>query len=374
MHQRPIIFYASIGHGHKQAALALYDELMQQGLRPKMIDTFYTLSPLLHYTLLNSYLGLLKLSPSLWRKLYFHADKHSLYYRIDQLSILFLNRLYKIIRQERPPFVISTHSFVTPFLTTLKIKKQFPLPVYSVITDFMMHPAYLRDGVDRYFTHDPLCHLIAEKYELEKEQFVATGIPVPIMHIREFSKRKLRNELHIPQHLKTVLIAGGGIGLANYVTIIEELEKLSDKVVILCMTGHNKKAFRHLSLMKSKHDLRIIPFTEQFLHYLRASDVIISKSGGLTMAESLICETPIIIFQPVPGHEEDNAQFLLKNGAAICVKQIIELAYYTKQVLYDEKLLARMKSGAKMLQKPQAATHIVENILNQERLRQRAVW
>lgn len=366
MQEQPLIFYASIGHGHKHAAFALYKEFMKRGFRPKMIDTFYELSPTLHYSLLKSYLTLLKLSPSLWRKAYVLSEKYPLFHMTDRLCSLFIRRLYEMVEKERPPFVISTNAFVTPLLAAVKMKKRSEMALYSVITDFNMHPAYVRNGVNLYFTQDPNCHEFAEKYRLPKELFIATGIPIATSSFLSYSKKKLRYELNLPQKEKVVLLAGGGFGLANYVMIVKQLEKMQEKLVILCMTGQNKKAFMHLSLMKSKHELRVISFTHKFLQYLRASDVVISKAGGLTMAESLICETPILIFQPVPGHEEHNAQFLEKNGAAICIKDKNDLLFHTTQVLFNHDVQRQMKESARRLQKPYAAKHIVDRILQCE--------
>lgn len=374
MRGEPLIFYASIGHGHKQAAHALQYELFKQGIRAQMIDTFYTLSPTLHHSLLKGYLGLLKFHPSLWRMLYFQAEKYPFYYSIDQLSTIYIDRLNQLIEQVCPPFVISTHALVTPFLTTWKKKKQYHLPIYSVITDFVLHPAYLRDGIDRYFTQDEQIEQFALKHHVPVEKFVTTGIPVFMANVTDLSRNHLRRQLQIPEQQKAVLIAGGGIGLVNYLTIIQKLEDLEEKILIFCMIGENNKVATHLSHLKSKHELRIIPFTKQFLHYLRASDVVISKSGGLTMAEALICETPIIIYQPVPGHEELNAQVLDSRGAAISVHHAEQLLFHTAQVLYDEKLQRAMKLSAKALQKPNAAKHIVENILSCEQVKRHAVW
>ncbi|WP_062046672.1 hypothetical protein [Bacillus sp. JCM 19034] len=75
MKPKPLIFSASIGHGHNQAATALQIEFQKRGYEPEIIDTFYTLNPLLHKLMLKSYLHLLKFYPKLWRAIYFHAEK-----------------------------------------------------------------------------------------------------------------------------------------------------------------------------------------------------------------------------------------------------------------------------------------------------------
>ncbi|WP_209125851.1 glycosyltransferase [Alkalihalobacillus sp. BA299] len=363
MKARPLIFSASIGQGHQQAAKALYNELEKKGYYPKVIDTFYQLSPLLHHCIVKSYLNLLKLGPSVWRKIYFNSEKQPYFLYIDRFSTLFTERLHKLISEENVPFIISTHPFVTPFLTTLKKKKNMNIPIYNVITDFLLHPAYLREGIDRYFTADPTTLHFAKKNNYPVDRFCLTGIPVPPHPAFSSTKAKSRENLQLDENKKIVLIAGGGIGLAKYAKVIHALEQCKEELMIICMTGTNAKATRKIENYKSKHTLKVIPFTDRFLDYLRASDVVISKSGGLTMSEALICETPIIIYKPVPGHEEHNAQFLVEKGAAVKVQHDEELPLIIKRVLFQKKLSEEMRHSARKIKRPTAAEEIIEQIL-----------
>ncbi|WP_216828294.1 MGDG synthase family glycosyltransferase [Alkalihalobacterium elongatum] len=364
MKARPLIFSASIGQGHQQAAKALYTELEKKGYYPKIIDTFYNLSPLLHHCIVKSYLNLLKLGPAVWRKIYFNAEKQSYFLYIDRFSTLFTDRLHKLIgEEENVPFIISTHPFVTPFLTTVKKRRNVNIPIYYVITDFLMHPAYLRDGVDRYFTADPTSFHFAKKNNYPVDRFCLTGIPVPRHPAFSATKSKSRETLGLDENKKIVLIAGGGFGLAKYGKVIRALEQCNEELMIICMTGTNLKAAKKIENFKSKHSLKVLPFTDLFLDYLRASDVVISKSGGLTMSEALICETPIIIYKPVPGHEEHNAQFLVEKGAAVKIQNDEELPLIIKRVLFQKKLSEEMRHSARKIKRPTAAEEIVEEII-----------
>ena len=47
------------------------------------------------------------------------------------------------------------------------------------------------------------------------------------------------------------------------------------------------------------------------------SKFVITKPGGLTTTESLVSDLPIVIINPIPGQEEENAEFLEKNKLAI---------------------------------------------------------
>jgi processive 1,2-diacylglycerol beta-glucosyltransferase len=363
MERGPLIFSASIGNGHNQAAKALQVEFQNKGYQPKIIDTFYSLSPALHKFMLTSYVNLLKVGPRIWQKIYFQAEKYPLFLFLDQFATFFVESLHATVKSNRCSFLVSTHPFVTAFLVRLKSKKQLNLPLYTVITDFVLHPAYLRPEIDGYFTSDPNFTDFAKLNNVSDDRFFPTGIPIPNLESIDQPKWKVRNDLGLDPQRKVLIIAGGGIGLTNYAQVIRALECLPEPIQLLCMIGHNYQVKEKISRIKSKHELKVIEFTNKFLLYLKASDAILSKAGGLTMAESLVCETPIIIHQPVPGHEEHNAKFLIDAGAALRVKGSKEIPTTIKRVLYEEACFGPMIENARKLKKPNAANEIVEQML-----------
>lgn len=48
---------------------------------------------------------------------------------------------------------------------------------------------------------------------------------------------------------------------------------------------------------------------------MTVSDVVITKAGGLTVSEALTKQLPLVIYKPIPGQEEENANFLKRIGA-----------------------------------------------------------
>ncbi|WP_078394216.1 MGDG synthase family glycosyltransferase [Shouchella patagoniensis] len=363
MRNQPLIFSASIGNGHNQAAKALQHEFNNQGLHPEIVDTFHTISPSLHNLMLSSYIRLLKLSPLIWRKLYFYAEEHPLFLLLDRFGTFFVEQLYSIINKQDCSFIISTHPFVTAFLTRVKQIKQLDIPLYTVITDFVLHPAYIRQEIDCYFTASSQIEEFAILHNVPSQLFYSTGIPISNNDCLQISKWKARYDLGLAQDKKTLLIAGGGSGLINYVRVIRALEHLPHPIQIVCMVGHNHRAKQSILRQNSKHTVKIIDFTDKFLLYLKASDGILSKAGGLTMAEALACETPIIIYNPIPGHEEQNANYLINAGAAVKVNRCIQLPGVLERVLYQKFYYTKMQYHARMVKKPNAANHIVERIL-----------
>ncbi|UTW69099.1 hypothetical protein KHA80_18430 [Anaerobacillus sp. HL2] len=54
------------------------------------------------------------------------------------------------------------------------------------------------------------------------------------------------------------------------------------------------------------------------------------------MSEALICETPIVIFQPLPGQEEQNSQFLMNYGAAIKAEVAEEIPILLERIIFKK--------------------------------------
>ncbi|GAE28934.1 MGDG synthase family glycosyltransferase [Alkalihalobacillus hemicellulosilyticus] len=364
MKPQPLIFSASIGHGHNQAAMALQHELQKQGFQPKIIDTFYAISPVLHSCMLKSYLHLLKKKPLIWQNIYFRAEKVPLYLYLDRFAMLFIRQLHHIVKHSSCSFMISTHPFVTAFLARLKKQRKLNIPFYTVITDFVLHPAYIRPEIDAYFTMDPNVSEFAKRHNLKEDLFFTTGIPIKSHVSLNQSKYDSRKRLGICENRKVLLIAGGGMGLTNYTEAITSLNGLDEPIQLLCMIGHNRRIKKEIEVIESKHEINVIEFTDDFLLYLKASDAIFSKAGGLTMAESLACETPIIIYNPVPGHEEQNAEFLINVGAAKKANSTQDIPAILKHVLYENEFSMEMRNSARKWKQPNAANDVVERILS----------
>ncbi|WP_280768048.1 MGDG synthase family glycosyltransferase [Salipaludibacillus daqingensis] len=363
MKDQPLIFSASIGNGHNQAAKALQEAFEHQGLSPKQIDTFHAIHPNLHTMMLQTYLSLLKITPFIWRKMYRYSENYPIFMLLDRFGALFVNQLNTFIDKDRCPFMISTHPFVTAFLCKLKQEKQLGFPLYTIITDFVLHPAYVRNEIDGYFTASHDIATFAKEHCVPPERFHATGIPILNDPSYKKSKEVISEQLGLDPTRKTLLIAGGGMGLTNYVNVLRAIEQIKEPIQIICMIGHNYHAEKKIIRHQTKHEVRAISFTDKFLSYLKASDAVISKAGGVTMAEALACEIPIILFRSVPGHEEHNAIYLTSNGAAVEVNDDDQLLEVVEQVLYEQSFYESLKSHARLLKKPNASYQIVEKIL-----------
>jgi len=93
------------------------------------------------------------------------------------------------------------------------------------------------------------------------------------------------------------------------------------------------------------------------------SDLMISKAGGVTSTEALAAELPMVLINPIPGQEEENAAFLQAVGAATVAPRPADLRLLITDLLDHPARLERLREGARRIKRPDAAAHAAAVIL-----------
>ena len=96
---------------------------------------------------------------------------------------------------------------------------------------------------------------------------------------------------------------------------------------------------------------------------MSVSDLVITKPGGLTTTESLASGLPIIVINPIPGQEEENAEFLESKGVAVWIKKDDSIEDELYEILNSEEKLKSMKINARLLAKKNSTKDICEILL-----------
>ena len=96
---------------------------------------------------------------------------------------------------------------------------------------------------------------------------------------------------------------------------------------------------------------------------MKASDMIISKAGGVTIAEASVSSLPFVVYKPLPGQEYLNANFLLKNNASLSVNSKELLPDAVQKVLFGGANSV-LSDNISKIGKPFASVDLVNNIKN----------
>ncbi len=122
--------------------------------------------------------------------------------------------------------------------------------------------------------------------------------------------------------------------------------KLSDSDIEAFLRRHTKT-----NLTKRT---KLIYFTSEVHKYMHASDLIVTKPGGLTVSESLASCLPMVIFNAIPGQESDNLEYLCANNLAIEIKKNTAADVIYQLLKYPERLRSMRESCDRMNNKDSA--------------------
>jgi len=254
----------------------------------------------------------------------------------------------------------------------LKNKYKISSKIASVLTDYAPHPQWLMypDQVDYFFVaHDEMRKQLIET-GIPEDKVFATGIPLSNRFLAHYDKTKILSEYNLSTNKKTILFfAGGefGFGKDKTLKILKTLIKSFPEFQIIAIAGKNEKMKNNFEeLVKESHSsdtVKILPFTNKVPELMSASDLVITKPGGLTTTESLASGLPIIVINPIPGQETENAEFLEKNHVGIWLKKNDNIEEKLFNIFNNPETLQKMKINARLLAKRNSTSDICKILL-----------
>lgn len=358
-----LILSASTGGGHMRASKAIENYMIQQGenINVEIVDSLLYISPILNKTITSGYLYLATKTPKLYGKLYDLTNKeHKLANFVARLNNIFANKLMPLIEDFKPDVIITTHPFPTEMVSRLKVKGEINIPLICIMTDYAPHKTWINDKVDAYIVanDDMVGKMVTQG--VKKDIIYPYGIPVDEVFFEEKEKQSVLEEINLDKNLPTILMMAGSFGVNNVFDVYKNIIDIDKEFQIILITGKNQKLYDHFEeiVCDSPKKTKLIYFTNEINKFMQASDIIITKPGGLTVTEALACNIPMAIFDAIPGQEEENAEFLLKHNMAVkikdgdsCRKAIIEL-------LDDKNKLENMKEACKSFDKNDSTKNV----------------
>lgn len=206
---------------------------------------------------------------------------------------------------------------------------------------------------------------------IPESKVFATGIPISSRFLKEYNKKEIFDEFKLQENKKTVLFFGGGefgLGKTKTIEIFEDLVKNFKDIQIIAIAGKNekmKKCFENVvSENNQKSSVKVLEYTNKVPELMAISDLVVSKPGGLTTSESLACNLPMIIINPIPGQEEENAEFLEENGTGIWIRKNDSAYEIFKDLFFNIEKLENMKNNTNNLAKKYSTEDICKIILS----------
>ncbi|MDP4088932.1 MAG: glycosyltransferase, partial [Bacillota bacterium] len=354
---RTLILSISAGGGHVNAAEAVEYYIKQNDSEStvKLVDTIKYINPFLDKVVIGSYLKSLKLSPFLFGKLYNLAEtEESIANFSNRINEFIIHKLVPLIEDFAPDVIITTHPFSTEMASILKGKGKIGVPLVAILTDYAPHSFWIHPNIDAYIVSNAEMVDEMTRRGVKKEIIHPLGIPVKPEFLQEYPPKETLDSLNLNSDRSTVLLMGGSLGIGKIAALYEELKKVEEDIQIIVITGSNKKLYSQLTSLSetSNKPTRVIGYSTEVNRYMQACDLLITKPGGLTVTESLISRIPLALSSAIPGHEEKNANFLLRNNLAIDLRDCKNCSTVINELLTDPERLETMKENCSKFARP----------------------
>ena len=364
---RILILSAATGGGHMRAAHALEEAIRRKSpeTEVRVVDFLKEISPILDKTICDGYHFLATKTPKVFGKLYQKTNEETPFSQIvPKFNSLFCQELVPLMEEFRPDVVVTTHPFATEMVSRLKEKGALFAPLICIMTDYGPHKAWFADRVDAYIVsaQDMVEEMVM--MGVDRNKIFPFGIPVHGVFFYKEDKNKLQQELGLTPGLPTILIMAGSFGVTNIAKIYRSIAVIDMPFQMIVITGRNQRLYDYFSeiIPESPKKTKLVFFTNEVEKYMHASDLIITKPGGLTVSEALACNIPLAVFDAIPGQEEDNANFLLQHEMAIRIQKGEDCADSIRALLQDHERLEKMRSSCASFDKSQSPTNILSLI------------
>lgn len=321
-------------------------------------------------------------------------------------GVYYLKSFAELLEKVRFDLLISTHFYSAHALAMLKDDEEKEESVrdtlsFVVVTDYHAHKIWKCRHVNKYFLPSPQVDTeVFGWFPSQKEKkppTVISGIPVSpkIGKVARIDKFELRKSLGLPHRheSKVVLATLSSENIADsklaFSHVVAWAKKNPDHFVVL-VAGRlarerlEKDEAGKKKLAKNKNvalddagremarglpNVLVVGFTSQMAEYMHASDIIVSKPGGLTVAESLAFGLAWMIVKPwLLDVERPNAAYLQDMEIAKLVDNVSQLDPALQTVVQvgvdkgkSSDWLVKAQASARSLGLPEAAMTVVRS-------------
>ena len=245
-------------------------------------------------------------------------------------------KLLKKVNEYKPDVIYCSHFIPAIALSDARLLYKVPAKVIMSELDYYNTPFFEAALNVDYFTL-PHEDLVEEniKNGFRKEQLLVTGIPIGEKFEKKVGKKTARRKLKIETDMLTILVMFGGGEWSGITKLFKELVKnMDEKVQIIIINGRNEESYNEIAKLEVPENIKVVNvgFVDNIQDYMAASDIAVTKAGGLSVTEMIATELPLIISEKVYGQENENMHFLISKGLATSFSDAEDLVFKIKEV------------------------------------------
>ena len=362
--RRALVVYSRVGGGHLSAARAIANELEStEHCAVSLVDVYVecgrppvTLFP-------AAYARLARHHPTLWSTIY-AASAHSLNPKFA-LGPFLRPGLRRVMEEHRPDVVVSVLPGINGLLA--EAAQQSGARVEVVLTDWhSVHRFWQARGVHHYTAPTESARLDCIRFGAPPDAVDVVGVPIR----REFgmqagcTRARRLAEIGLDPDRFTVLVMVGAEGSPHALRSIASVARMKSDMQLLVVCGHNDELRRNVQRLRTTMPIRAVGFVDDVAGLMRAADVVVTKAGGLTLAEAFASRAPVVVHDVLPGQEAGNLDYVLGCRAALYAPNPEALARIVLDLRASLEMRTELAERGAQLARPDAARQIARNIMS----------
>lgn len=334
---RMVIVSASMAAGHDGAAAELARRAVAAGYQVDRIDYLDLLPCGTGSILRAAYRAQLKVAPATWGWLLSLAGRRTgSAWAARVPARLASRRLIQSLTPE-PTVVVSTYPLASQALSHLRAEGQLSCRAVTFLTDMSVHPLWVAPNIDGHLALHEVPGAQARLLGARDVEVVGPAVRPEFAPGTPQERRVARNIWGLPTDTILALVVAGSWGVGDVSRTVEDLlETRMVTPVVVC--GTNTSLFRALGRLPG-----VVPlgWVEDMPSLMRASDVVVQNSGGLTSLEARQSGLPVITYRCLPGHGLSNAAALEQAGWAPWARSPSELGSLLAHTLTTSAAVSR---------------------------------
>ena len=381
--KKALILTADAGFGHRAAANAIAEALKQYpepGIQPTIVNLLDDpQTPIWLRNTQSDFDKIVRDIPKVYEVAYDQSDKAGPT-TIAHLGLaaLLYNPLNKAIKDTQADVIISTYPLYSGAvyawylrnenLMRTKDGEQFlgsgprkkHLPFINVITDlYTVHTIWFSYSPDRTCVATDKVRMDAIQFGCPPAHVLCTGIPVrPDLTEIHTDKTKLRSLYGLDPKLP-LLLAVGSKRVTSMIDYLNVVNHCGFPIQIVMAAGGDDDLYRQMKEIEWHIPVKIFNYCNTLSELMLASDMILTKAGGLITSESLAAGLPMLLCDVLPGQEEGNARVVEEGGAGKLLRTQLDLIETLCHMLMDDgRKMKIMQQKAALIGKPNAARDI----------------
>ena len=351
---RILILSCNTGGGHNSAAKAIKEAFDAKGHICDIMDVLSFGGQKASDLVCDAYIEMVKKTPKLFGEMYklgtkvgqFNQETDKFRSPVYYVNKIYADALEDFIKKNEYDAVVCVHIFAAEAMTNLKKHARVGIPFYFVATDYYCSPMLEETLPDKIFAAHKDSLFTYLNRGIKPELLLPTGIPVSRRFLTKKDKSQVRAELGLNDSDQVFLLMSGSMGFGDLIDTTRYIfEHGNPDTRVIAITGHNEKLYENLqSEFKGENRLILIGFTDQVSDYMDASDVLLTKPGGLSSTEALAKGIAIIHTAPIPGCESENVQFFTEHHLSLCAHEASDAGRLAVDLMNDsfmrEQILA----------------------------------